>query len=159
MLFGNWRPGECGIEHRCQRQIILSRQFDEHVPQSQASDNISARSRHQGRVEPRTPDCQSELLPLRYTGAQAMLLFFFIFACPLLYQRPKKILACTDEQAKWKLNTCSAHHSSSQPTKYRVCVLLLTASLSMPLVNSILKYFMASSKVSPILWKKKYLNK
>ena len=66
---GHWVPGEWGIEHRCQRQIILSRQGDEHVPQSQASDNISARSRHQGLVEPRTPDCLSETLPLRYTGA------------------------------------------------------------------------------------------
>ena len=53
--------------HTVARDRFLSRQGDEHVPHSQTPGNISVQPRHQGRVEPRTPDCESETIPLGYT--------------------------------------------------------------------------------------------
>ena len=58
--------------HTVARDRFLSRQGDEHVPRSQTSDNISVQPRHQGESNPRSPDCESETVPLRYEDAHGL---------------------------------------------------------------------------------------
>ena len=57
--------------HTVARDRFLSMQGDEHVPRSQTSDNISVQPWHQGESIPRSPDCESETVPLRYEDASS----------------------------------------------------------------------------------------